>query len=219
MVSEPKNTVRHAALRQLLVERVNATATPSRPPVGSAPRSATNRGRLQSVLVTGFVSAAAVAVSVAALVLTQTPPVSPAGPVSNGTAPTTSVSNTATPSESPSARLITHTGWSRITREQLHAFTAVSPTLQGDPAHAAIWEEQAWLDIQCMASKGYLYDPIGQQRDDAHPAGQADTGLTPSQLRGYQIAFFGAPSDGPYDWRTAGCHGRSVHETGQDDAH
>lgn len=93
--------------------------------------------------------------------------------------------------------------------------------LQEDPANAAIWEEQAWLDMQCMAGKGYLYDPLAEQTDEArhNPGERTDTGLTKQQQRGYQLAFWGKNTVVPYDWHDAGCHGRSVHLTGQDNAH
>jgi hypothetical protein len=86
-----------------------------------------------------------------------------------------------------------------------------------DPTNGAIWEEQAWLDKQCMATKGYLFDPISQANETATSV--ADSGLTAEQLQGYQDAMYGPQTDAPYDWRTAGCHGISVHETGQDNAH
>ncbi|HEY8318896.1 MAG TPA: hypothetical protein VIG76_08700 [Amnibacterium sp.] len=240
MASEPVTTDRDAALRRLLIDRVEATAVPNRT---STARS-TSRHPLGTGLVTAFVSIAVVAVSATALVLGEAPHTAPAGAPKHGTGPDTGLTTPVTssptpttpdPSPSPVApspaqtttapdpapsgttQLITHAGWHDITRDQLHSYVVATSWGMGDPTNGAIWEEQAWLDKQCMASKGYLFDPISVGRGTGTTYG--DSGLTPEQLQGYQEAMYGPSTDAPYDWRTAGCHGLSVHETGQDNAH
>lgn len=89
----------------------------------------------------------------------------------------------------------------------------------GDSANAAVSEQQDWLTIQCMAEHGYLYDPTF---DGSQGLERGKTwGLTAKQLQAYRAALWGADptSPTPYDWRAAGCHGRAVHVTGQDDDH
>jgi hypothetical protein len=74
-----------------------------------------------------------------------------------------------------------------------------------------VWAEQGILDRDCMADHGFLYDPeLGLA---------APSGLSSSDRAAYEVALLGPASDAPYDWRTAGCHGASVHATGQDGAH
>ena len=217
MASEASTTARDAALRQLLVDQVNGETRTSvtRPHPGSTGGPVPERRRLRATLVTGLVSTAVIASSVAALVLSAVPRDAPAERLRQGARPDGITSSS--PSPSRTTKLIGHAGWREVTRAQLHEYVSTSATLQRDPANAEIWEEQAWLDIRCMASQGYLYDPIRDAQDEGRTAG--DGGLTTQQLRGFNTALWGPPSDGPYDWRTAGCHGRSVHETGQDNAH
>lgn len=71
------------------------------------------------------------------------------------------------------------------------------------------------LDTACMADHGFLYDP-----EFVLSAGLAaqHAGLTDAQYAAFQVALTGPGAPGPYDWRTAGCQGRSVHLTGQDAA-
>jgi hypothetical protein len=79
-----------------------------------------------------------------------------------------------------------------------------------------IWAEQAVLDASCMAEHGYRYDP-----EFARSGGSAaqHVGLTDAQYADFHDALWGPQTDLPYTWQTAGCHGRSVHLTGQDDNH
>lgn len=79
-----------------------------------------------------------------------------------------------------------------------------------------VWVEQVVLDTRCMADHGFLYDA---EFDHSAGAAARRAGMTDAQYAAYDAAMYGPPSDAPYDWRTAGCHGRSVHLTGQDDAH
>jgi hypothetical protein len=80
----------------------------------------------------------------------------------------------------------------------------------------AIWAEQAVLDTACMKDAGFIWDP----EFNYHSGLAAEhAGMTDAQAEAYDVAEDGPQTDLPYDWRTAGCHGRSVHVTGQDDAH
>ena len=81
--------------------------------------------------------------------------------------------------------------------------------------YGEVWAEQAVLDTGCMAEHGFLYDP-----EFDHSAGLAaqKVGLTAAQYQAFQDALYGPQTGAAYDWRTAGCHGRSVHLTGQDGA-
>ncbi len=161
MASEPATTTRDAALRRLLVDRVEATANPH----GASAAPPGTRPRLQTGLVTAFVSIAVIAVSAGALALAGAPHVAPAGATSHGagpstgiTAPVTSSPTPTTPDPAPTG-LITHAGWHDITRDQLHAYVISTPWGKDDPTNGAIWEEQAWLDKQCMASEGLPLRP------------------------------------------------------------
>jgi hypothetical protein len=129
-------------------------------------------------------------------------------------APTATSTPSATPIATYSGPLVGARGSMPITRAQLHAWLVSRPSSGGD---TRIWEAETWLDIRCMARKGFLEDPTNpsvQMRE----IGEGD-GLTKRQLAAYEAALYGPPTDAPYDWRTAGCHGRSVHLMGQDDAH
>ncbi len=135
---------------------------------------------------------------------TDDPSTDPSGaPDPTAAAPQPSVAPT---SSSAPTGLITPTGWHVITRAQLHAYVVAS-------SFSAVWEEQAWLDMQCMAKQGFVYDPTARGGEPG-----ASSGLTAAQQDAYEVAMYGPRTDQPYDWRTAGCHGASVHETGMDDA-
>lgn len=124
-----------------------------------------------------------------------------------------------TPAPAPTYEgpLIAPAGSRQITRGDLHAWAASRPFSGQDPANDAVWEQQQWLDIRCMARKGFLEDPTNPSLQEHEVS--ADDGLTQQQADAYSVAMYGPPTDAPYDWRTAGCHGRSVHLTGQDDNH
>jgi hypothetical protein len=121
-----------------------------------------------------------------------------------------------TPSVTYSGPLIAMEGARSLTRAQLHDWTVENTD---GSANAAIGEQQDWLTIQCMAARGFLYDPT---LDGSQGLERGKTwGLTQHQLQGYRLALWGqnVSSSKPYNWRTAGCHGQSVHLTGQDDNH
>lgn len=107
--------------------------------------------------------------------------------------------------------LIAPTGWADITRAQLHASYSFNGVKPADPGNAAISEQQQWLIKQCMAQRGFLYDPIADT-DDIQT-------LPARERAAFYVTEYGPVSSGPYDWHTAGCHGRAVHLTGQDGAH
>lgn len=108
------------------------------------------------------------------------------------------------PSATYTGPLIAPSGASDITRAQLH----VSAIRDGDSENARIWERQQWLIKQCMARRGFLYDPLSETVDIRS--------LPRDEQKAMQVAAGGPRTDGPYDWRTAGCHGLAVHLTGQD---
>ena len=74
-------------------------------------------------------------------------------------------------------------------RPELHAFVEADPILQGD----AVWEEQAWLKIGCMAEAGFLYDPVTET--SRGESGGEDDGLTASEAAAFEVAMYG-PEDG-----------------------
>ncbi|GAA2750080.1 hypothetical protein [Amnibacterium kyonggiense] len=230
---------RRAALRALLVEQAVATERPRMRTHDAEP------GRFRMAVVTGAVAVAVVAATAVALQLpggafrgapvggtrpvpatstavpttsppettstpATTPPVADPTPTNAPTSDAPVPTGTPTAPSTPPATLITPTGFQRISRAQLHAFVVGL----GSSGNDAVWEEQNWLDIQCMADHGFVYDPIADYRD---PLGWKK-GLTTAQQQAYDAALFGPPQSGAYDWRTAGCHGLSVHETGQDNA-
>lgn len=166
-------------------------------------------------LVGGAIAVGAVAVpTIASAVALETP--SAARPVVTVTVtvPAPAASTATTPAAAYRGPLVATTGAQVRTRAELHAWVRTRSWALQDPANAAVWEQQAWLDIGCMARAGFLYDPITNAEQDAE-----GVGLTDAQRAAYAAALYGPPTSAPYDWRTAGCHGRSVHLTGQDDAH
>ena len=65
---------------------------------------------------------------------------------------------------------------------------------------------EAQMDVKCMADKGYYYNPITAPRK-----------LSAYMSPGASIALWGATGGGDaYRWQDAGCHGQSVHNTGND---
>ncbi|MFD1720441.1 hypothetical protein [Amnibacterium endophyticum] len=217
MASDWRTDERDAALRSLLVERADA-ARPRRRRAGARP-TAVDPGRVRMAVVTGAVLAAVIAVSAAVLSTTGSPsPVAPAGQSSSAPSPTPTrtptPSRTSTPvaSATPEAPLIAKRGAQVRTRAELHAAVQSDPILRGN----AIWEEQAWIKIGCMAEQGFLYDPVAEMRGGE--AASRDDGLTAQQEAAFEVAMYGPDTSGPYDWRTAGCNGLAVHETGQDHA-
>ncbi|UOE42733.1 hypothetical protein [Agromyces larvae] len=90
---------------------------------------------------------------------------------------------------------------------------------QAEIDHAKIWLKQAELDGDCMVEKGfgYRFTPYWMRVE-----GDWGENLNDYSDPAYAEALDG-PADRPlgedYDWQQAGCHGRSVHVTGMDDAH
>jgi len=85
---------------------------------------------------------------------------------------------------------------------------------------------QAHLDALCMADKGFkaAFLPIWdtwESGDTMEAVGALDA-FNDSRNPEWQLAMWGAddqPLGEDYDWKQAGCHGASVHDTGMDDAH
>lgn len=210
MVHDVGRSDRDAALRTLLVQRAKADRTGARRRAGGA---AEVRRRLPMVA-TAVVLLVVVALSAGAIAAGRSttmaatehaasgPPAAPADPV---------------PSNSTAGSLIAMDGARSLTRAQLHAWTLAN---RGASTDAVIGEEQDRLIIQCMAEHGYLYDPTFEGSQGLELG--RTWGLTTKQLQGYREALWGsnltAPTR-PYDWRDAGCDGRAVHLTGQDDHH
>lgn len=231
-----------AAARDALIERIDrqpvaagpATRDSSAPP----PRDWLRTG-FATLLVGGVVAAAWVVVAGVQQDRPDHP--RPAAVASPSTArptppPTSTPMSTPTPDPSPSATgtadasppsvdpvpttpaLITPAGWHRVTRAELHGFVLAQQISADDPANQAVWEQETWSDVLCMAGKGYVYDPVDQGRENL-PAAQAGlNSLTAEQRKDFDAALYGPPSDAPYAWDTAGCHGISVHEAGRDEA-
>lgn len=137
-----------------------------------------------------------------------TPPTEPpTAPSVRTTAPPTAA--TTTPPPATATTLVGPTGAERRTSAEIRTWAL-------SIGSSEIWAEQAVLDTTCMAEHGFLHDPELGYREGI---GAERTGMTDAQYAAYRIAEYGPQTDAPYDWRTAGCHGRSVHLTGQDDAH
>ncbi len=218
MSSDQQMSARDAALRRLLVERADADGRRQGARNTSTPPSFVRApGRFRVAAVTGAVLVAVVAGSALVLDAVHVPP---SGTSPSRVAPVPARSTAAPPTRTPPpdasapsvAGLIAKRGAQPRTRAQLHAFVQADPVLAGN----SIWEEQAWLKIGCMAEEGFLYDPITEADRDGSSTG--DDGLTPAQAVAFQVALYGPQTDEPYDWRTAGCDGLAVHETGQDHA-
>ncbi|KQM82607.1 hypothetical protein [Agromyces sp. Leaf222] len=85
---------------------------------------------------------------------------------------------------------------------------------------------QSHLDAVCMADKGFqaAFLPIWdtwESGDTMEAVGALDA-FNDSRNPEWQLAMWGAddqPLGEDYDWKQAGCHGASVHDTGMDDAH
>ena len=135
---------------------------------------------------------------------TTPPPTAPTSPP-----PTTPTRTTTTPPPTTaSGGLIGPTG----ARQRSEAETRAWADSLG---YGSIWTEQVVLDTRCMADHGFVYD---MEFERSAGTSAATAGMTAAQASAWEAAMYGPPSDAAYDWRTAGCHGRSVHLTGQDDA-
>jgi hypothetical protein len=97
-----------------------------------------------------------------------------------------------------------------ITLEQIHAFYAVPGRLNdADPT----WYQEKAIEAQCMAGKGWYYDPRSDWRLDASHRNEPRPPVDPQA----QLALGGDTGAGDaYRWQDAGCDGLAVHETGND---
>lgn len=153
--------------------------------------------------------APAAAESRSAAPATPSPAATPSDAPTPAASPTTTVTTpppsqpVATTPPSRSATLIGPGGAVRRTDAGIRAYGAAR-------GFSADWAEEGILDRDCMAAQGFLYDPV--------QGGTTPGGMAASDAAAYEVALYGPKTDAPYDWRTAGCHGRSVHLTGQDHA-
>lgn len=138
-----------------------------------------------------------------------TAPSATAGPTPSPTAVPPTSTPTSSPTSTGAARLVVPEGFQQRSDAQLRAWAA---TLPESPARTDVWIEQRIIVTHCMAGKGFLYDP---ERLYTHPVAVVPAG----HEQAYEEALDGPASSGPYDWRTAGCDGLAVHETGQDGQH
>ena len=154
------------------------------------------------IVLTALVATPSIAAAISTAHLDETRP-APASAVTVTPAPPVP-----TPSAPYDGPLIAPFGSSDITRAQLHAAVIAKPWYADDPQNSAIWERQQWITKQCMAKRGFLYDPILETIDV--------TSLTLAQQKAMAVALGGPRTDAPYNWRTAGCVGLAVHLTGMD---
>lgn len=170
---------------------------------GAAASSSGRPRRSRLLRVELLASFAVIAVVIAVLVGVQ-PAHLPAH--HSGSAPA-APATTATPSSSP-AQLIGPAGAQRRTAAEIRAWGKARGL-------SAVMIEQMVLETGCMAAAGFRLDPIFDATADLR---SGHRGMTPEQEHAYDVAEFGPSTSKPYDWRTAGCVGRAVHETGQDHA-
>jgi hypothetical protein len=128
-----------------------------------------------------------------------TPPSAPVAPSPSPADVTPSAPSGLTPiSDAPYRPLVA--GEPLVTRADLEA---ASPLDQGDPLRE-IWITQSQIKVQCMADAGWYFDPRSHG-----PLPQGD---------GFAALYGSTGAGDAYRWQDAGCDGRAVHETGQDDA-
>jgi hypothetical protein len=123
------------------------------------------------------------------------------------------------PTETYSGPLIAPDGFLEHTDEEIEAHLRERSPGGVSGAQLDIVIAQAIIVRDCMAEKGFLWDPIPFGSAGGRFSGWAGRGLTPEQEAAYRLALGGENDDVPYNWRDAGCDGRAVHETGQDNAH
>lgn len=187
------------AARAELLHRVRAGSAPARRPF----------------VVEAVVAVAVVAIAVAVVLgvqqlhagpIDQGPPAAPVPTASSSTpVPPTP---TATPSTTGAA-LIGSPGARVRTEAEIRAWGASEGL--GD-----VMIEQDVIQSRCMQQHGFVYDPIYERTADLR-AGHS--GMTAAHEAAWDEALDGPETTAAYDWRTAGCRGLAVHQTGQDDAH
>jgi hypothetical protein len=125
------------------------------------------------------------------------------------TPPPTAPTRTATtPPPATSSALIGPSGAQRRSEAELRAWGS---TIGASSA----WIGEVVLDTRCMAEHGFLYDA---EFEYTHGVVGVRNGMSADQYARYDEAEHGPQTDAPYDWRSAGCHGLSVHAMQKDDA-
>jgi hypothetical protein len=89
--------------------------------------------------------------------------------------------------------------------------------IEGELANAVSWVDMQLRIAACMREQGHDYTfKVWWERSPEDRGGEplAEDSDAMAALYGTNLT-----SSGPYDWTQAGCHGRIVHEMGNDDAH
>lgn len=95
-------------------------------------------------------------------------------------------------------------------------FTYPAHLIEGELANAVSWVDMQLRIAACMREEGHDYtfkvwwERSPEDRDSEPLAADSEA---MADLYGTNLV-----STGPYDWTRAGCHGRIVHEMGNDDA-
>lgn len=198
MTRSDPDPVFEAAARAELVRRVQRHRRPGRAP-------GRRLVRLREVVVVSLVVVAAAAVLVGVQQFRQVPHEQGASPAASAP-PTRSATPTPTPSTPTRSALIgPPTARFRTSAEITSWAEGIGAT--------SVWAEQRVIIAACMAQHGYLYDPIEEYSADLR-AGHS--GMSAADEAAFDEAEHGPTSSGAYDWRTAGCDGLAVHETGMD---
>ena len=104
------------------------------------------------------------------------------------------------------AHLIAPEGFEPRSDAELRSWGATLPENVG--IARSVWTEQQIVIVHCMASKGFLFDPV--YRYD-HASGPLPAG----HEEAYEEALSGTGSGEPEDWRDGGCTGLAEHRVGQ----
>jgi hypothetical protein len=150
------------------------------------------------------IGAGAVALAVSPIVPDDSAPLAAAAPTSSAAASPPSPGDPTTEETGPFARAL-RPGEAPITASRLRAEVPAGMPVDLDDPHG--WLAEAVIEVRCMADKGYYYDPFdhGPESDPSDPS---------------LLAFYGhTGAVDAYRWQDAGCHGLSVHETGNDENH
>lgn len=147
---------------------------------------------------------------------TSPPPVRPRPPTPS---PSPAATSTIAPAEIYDGPLIAPDGFLVHTDAEIEAVLRERAPADLAAADIEIGIAQELIVRDCMAEAGFLWDPIAPNGGGSAKPSWFGRGLTPDEAAAYRLALGGENDDFPYNWRDAGCHGRAVHETGQDDAH
>lgn len=123
--------------------------------------------------------------------------------------PSASASPDPSPSATSTGPLVGPPGAKVRTEAEIRAWEAARGS-------SDITTEQAVITTRCMAEHGYRYDPVYESTADLTAA--YHDGLPVDVDMAYLAAEYGPKTSAAYDWRTAGCAGLAVHQTGQDHA-